>query len=119
MLAGDRLECLKAVLDRQPSWSDIPAVLLTRSGLDSPVAALVMQSLRNVLVLTRPVGMTVLLSAVRTALCARERQYEVRDQIESLARARKSCTKPKKPQMPPTTRKASFWLTSAMSFGPP
>ena len=80
-ISHDRLRSLSAVLDRQPKWSDLPVLLLTRYGADSVTVSQAAVSLGNVTLLERPVRPTTLLSAVRASLKARERQYQVRDQI--------------------------------------
>ena len=83
------------VLDRQPSWSDIPLVLLTGSGSATrgadtigSVAAERLTARGNVTVLERPVRATTLVSAVRAAIRARTRQYEVREHLEAREYAR-------------------------------
>jgi PAS domain S-box-containing protein len=71
-------------LERQPPWSDVPILLLSTAGFDSPSVSLAMESLGNVTVLERPVRLSTLVSALRTAIRARRRQYELRDRIHSL-----------------------------------
>jgi signal transduction histidine kinase/DNA-binding response OmpR family regulator len=75
---------LMEALKRQPDWSDVPVLLLTATGADSPVALRAMELLGNVTVLERPVRVTTLVSALRTALKARWRQYELRNRLEEL-----------------------------------
>ncbi len=67
------------VLDRQGPWSDFPILVLTCQGAGSELALQVLETLGNVTLLERPVRVLTLVSAVRTALCARSRQYEIRD----------------------------------------
>lgn len=81
-LSQSDTQCLISVLTRQPSWSDIPILLLSAANDNTPVAAWAMDLLGNVTVLERPVRITTLVSAVRSALRARRRQYELRDQVE-------------------------------------
>jgi signal transduction histidine kinase/DNA-binding response OmpR family regulator len=78
------LNCLVELIHGQPTWSDVPIVLLTDRGADSPAALAAMELLGNVIVLERPVRITTLVSVLRTALKARRRQYELRDHIETL-----------------------------------
>ena len=81
---------LAALLDAQPSWSDVP-VLLFAGGSRSELTlreAESLAALRNVTVLERPIGLAVVLSATRAAVRARERQYEVRDLLNELRDAR-------------------------------
>jgi signal transduction histidine kinase/CheY-like chemotaxis protein len=81
---------LLSVLERQPSWSDMPLLLFGgNSGADSRLRAVhSVEALRNVTLLERPLGMAALLSAVRAALRGRARQYEVRDLLIQLRKAR-------------------------------
>ncbi|MGH7694495.1 MAG: ATP-binding protein [Gemmatimonadaceae bacterium] len=74
-------------LRRQPPWSDLPVILLSSAGADSVAAAWAIELLGNITVLERPVRLTTLVSAVRTAIRARRRQYELRDQFVDLERA--------------------------------
>ena len=76
--------CLMEALKRQPDWSDVPVLLLSATGADSPVALRAMKLLGNVTVMERPVRVTTLVSALRTALKARHRQYELRNRLEEL-----------------------------------
>ena len=73
---------LATLLARQPPWSDLPILLLTRAGADSEVAARTRKTLGNVTLLERPVRVAALVSAVRSALRARTRQYEARAHLE-------------------------------------
>jgi two-component system CheB/CheR fusion protein len=75
---------LVEALRAQPMWSDIPVLLLTNRGADSDIAMGAMDFLPNVTVLERPVRIITLVSALRTALRARRRQYALRDQIEAV-----------------------------------
>ena len=73
----------------QPSWSDFPFVILTQRGGSverNPVAQRLSQTLGNVGFLERPFHPTTLVSAVRTALRGRSRQYEARERIEEIRR---------------------------------
>ncbi|HET8696187.1 MAG TPA: ATP-binding protein [Gammaproteobacteria bacterium] len=78
---------LAAVLRGQPPWSDLPLLLITREGADSPRAREAVSTLGNVTLLERPLRITTLLSAVRTALRARRRQYQIRGHLEERERA--------------------------------
>ena len=77
---GERpaLQALQALMDHQPAWSDLPIVLLTKAGPATRLAQEIGRHLGNVTVLERPVPMATLVSAVRTALRTRERQYLAR-----------------------------------------
>ena len=63
---------------RQPSWSDLPVLVLTQRGADSPSALRAVELLGNVTLLERPLRVAALLSTVRAALRGRERQYLTR-----------------------------------------
>jgi len=75
---------LQALLAHQPSWSDLPILLLTRPGADSSIVAMAARTLGNVILLERPIRVAALVSAASSALRARSRQYESRAQLVSL-----------------------------------
>ena len=81
---------LRQVLDSQPPWSDLPVLLLTRPGADSVEANAAVRTLGNVTLLERPVRLATLVTAVRTALRARERQYQIREHLAERARSEES-----------------------------
>jgi signal transduction histidine kinase len=88
-LGASTLPVLAAAVRRQPSWSDVPIVLLTSAattGALGPAALRPLEPLGNVTALERPVGIAILLSAVRAALRARRRQYDVRHHLEERQR---------------------------------
>ena len=77
-------ERLFAALDAQPSWSDIPLIVLTAEGelarsVTRGIEAIAERG--NVVLLERPIRVSVLVTAVRSALRARERQFEIRDYV--------------------------------------
>jgi signal transduction histidine kinase/DNA-binding response OmpR family regulator len=71
-------QCLMDKLHQQPVWSDVPILLMTSQGADSPVAVMAMERLGNVTLLERPIRINTLVSALRAALRARRWQYELR-----------------------------------------
>ena len=73
---------LQQALARQPGWSDVPVLVLTRDRDLPPRASLVLATLTNVTLLDRPVSARALVSAVLAALRARRRQHQIRDQLE-------------------------------------
>jgi signal transduction histidine kinase/CheY-like chemotaxis protein len=75
----DALAELRYLLDRQPSWSEIPILVLARP--DSPRLD-ELRTVPGVVLLERPVHVRSMVSAVQAALRARWRQYELRDQLE-------------------------------------
>jgi signal transduction histidine kinase len=66
---------------QQPVWSDLPIIVLSRSGRESTSLAQILPLLGNASVLERPVRVSTLLSLVRSHLRARERQYQLRDYL--------------------------------------
>ncbi len=81
---------LIAALARQPSWADIPVLLFAgASGSEMSLRTIQwIESLRNVTLFERPIRLAAVLSAIRAALRARARQYEVRDLVAELREAR-------------------------------
>jgi len=69
---------LASAIARQPAWSDVPVLLLTRHGAESVSVDRAVSNLGNVTLLERPVRVVALASAVRSALRARARQYQTR-----------------------------------------
>jgi len=82
----DHRSCLADVVRGQPPWSDLPLIVLTGGGADSPAAAVALETLGNVTLLDRPVRVSTLISIVRSALRARRKQYQVRDYLLERAR---------------------------------
>jgi signal transduction histidine kinase/CheY-like chemotaxis protein len=80
-------ECLTLTkwLEDQAAWSDLPIVLITRPGPQTPVTAQRVRALRSrpVTVLERPIRPFALLSTLQVALHSRARQYQVRDLLAS------------------------------------
>jgi signal transduction histidine kinase/CheY-like chemotaxis protein len=79
VLAGVAMRPLAEYVASQPTWSDIPILLMTHSGADSADVRLAVEHLGNVTLLERPVRTIALIAATRSAIRARERQYQVRD----------------------------------------
>ena len=75
---GRETEILSDVIGRQEPWSDLPVIVMTQRGSDSPAVARAVELLGNVTLIERPVRIPAMRSAVRTALRARERQYQMR-----------------------------------------
>lgn len=78
---------LLAVIHAQPSWSQLPVVLLMRGGAHSESAASALRALGNVTLLERPAPSRSVVSALEAALRGRLRQYEIRDQLEQIRQA--------------------------------
>lgn len=80
-------EDLQAWLERQPSWSDVPVVLLGRRkagayGVDDKTRTSRLST--NLVLLERPLGADSLISAVENALSGRRRQFETARLIADL-----------------------------------
>src|SRR5688572_20335625 len=80
-LTHQTLDLLRLVIRRQPAWSDFPLLVLTEQGADSALVLRTLETLGNVTLLERPVRVPALVSAVRVALRARRRQYQIRDHV--------------------------------------
>lgn len=86
-LYEDRLGRLRAAVGDQPTWSEVPFVVMTSRGQAEERVRLtvnLMQPLRNVTVLERPVRPRTIVTALEAALRDRRRQYEIRDAMETL-----------------------------------
>jgi signal transduction histidine kinase/CheY-like chemotaxis protein len=89
-LFGKDLSELSHWVASQPPWSDLPFVILT-SRQEQPAVAgwrlKLVDNLRNVSLLERPLQTITLTSTVRAAVRARARQYEIRRLLEARQRA--------------------------------
>ena len=84
-LAGADRSRLSDLLDAQPPWSDLPFVVLTHGTAASRWSVQAMQLpqlLGNVMYLERPSNALTLVSIVKAALRARQRQRQVRAYLE-------------------------------------
>ena len=84
---------LLAALAEQPSWSDVPVVVLTGEDALSqgvPPAAGALATAANVTLLERPVRVATLATTLGAALRARRRQLDVRDHLLERARAERT-----------------------------
>ena len=86
-LAEPAAALLVAALKEQPPWSDVPVVVLARTGADSRAVAEAMELLGNVTVVERPMRVSTFISALRSGLRARRRQYEMRALLQGLEQA--------------------------------
>ncbi|MBD9597516.1 PAS domain-containing protein [Ensifer sp. ENS05] len=81
------LRLLSAWIKSQPSWSDLPFIILTHRGGGperNPSASRLLEVLGNVSFVERPFHATTFISVARSALRGRRRQYEARLRIEAL-----------------------------------
>ncbi len=81
---------LAAALKQQPAWSDVPVLLISSGDRSQTLLRTLrlLESLGNVTLLDRPIRTAALISAVRAALRARERQYDMRGVLAALRTAR-------------------------------
>ncbi len=84
VIAGTAVAELAGALAEQAPWSDVPVIILARQGMDTRAIVRVMDEIPNVTVIERPMRVSSLVSAVRTALRSRRRQYELRSHLEGL-----------------------------------
>jgi signal transduction histidine kinase/DNA-binding NarL/FixJ family response regulator len=87
VLNDPALDVFVATLNDQPAWSDI-SILLFAGGDRHEIPLRQLDTLGNVTVLDRPVRMSAVLSTVHAALRGRQRQYEMRDVLLALHKAR-------------------------------
>jgi signal transduction histidine kinase len=81
---------VREVIERQPTWSDFPLILLTVGGrvtAESERLREFRKPLGNLFLLERPIRPETLLSTLEIALRGRQRQYQIRDQMQQYARA--------------------------------
>jgi signal transduction histidine kinase len=86
-LRRSNLEALVDMLKEQPSWSDFPVIVVTTGGDTTQASVRAYDAFgptANLTLIERPFRAITLISAIRTALRSRRRQYEVRDLLEQL-----------------------------------
>ncbi|MEP7125278.1 MAG: ATP-binding protein [Byssovorax sp.] len=72
-------------LQRQPTWSELPVLVFAAPGLDGAVPSLgPIEARAHITLLDRPVRVKSLISATRSALLARRRQYQLRNLMHEL-----------------------------------
>ena len=84
-LTGSGSDALSEALDCQPSWSDVPIILLTGKDELSGNLPQVLRGVAlkgNVTLLERPVRVATLTTVIRSGLRARQRQLDVKEYIE-------------------------------------
>jgi signal transduction histidine kinase len=88
-LSDTGIDELAAVLDQQPTWSDIPILVFmpTAGSRFAEASQATFDRLRNVTLMPRPISIAILVSSLRAALRARRRQYLVRGLLEELRRS--------------------------------
>jgi signal transduction histidine kinase len=81
-LGAESLRVLIGALNRQPSWSDVPIILITSSSeaSNATLQRLTMFGPAGIVsLLERPFRPITMLNAAQVALRSRQRQYEIRD----------------------------------------
>ena len=79
---------LRAALDRQPTWSDFPFVILVRRGEHARLQVRGIEEAMNATLVERPLHPASLISAVRSAIRGRRRQRLAARHLEELEAAR-------------------------------
>ncbi len=83
-LLNGTLEHLIETFNRHPVWSDLPVVLFAGSTNNSEKLLVTIGTRLNATIVERPIRVTMLISAVRGALRARQKQYQTRDLLNQL-----------------------------------
>jgi len=78
-LAPGGYQLLHGCVARQPDWSDLPIILLTHHGADSPTVRQAVAGLGNLSLIERPVRALTLITALHATLRARAKQYQARE----------------------------------------
>jgi hypothetical protein len=92
VLSENAVRFLSALLDAQPPWSNLPIiVLLGRSNpgrsSDGQVLTEAIGRGRGVVLLERPTRVATFISVMRSAVLARRRQFELRDELTARQKA--------------------------------
>jgi len=90
VLTDPDIDDLAKELAAQPAWSDVSVLLFAGGHREQPSLRTLhkLEVLRNVTLLDRPVRAAAVVSTLRAALRSRQRQYELRDVLTALHRAR-------------------------------
>jgi signal transduction histidine kinase/ActR/RegA family two-component response regulator len=86
-LRDDVFQRLEEVLREQPVWSDLPIVVFSSSNSNADNLLERLSGRFNATIVERPIRITMLISAARGALRARQRQYQARDLLSQLKQA--------------------------------
>lgn len=98
-LMGGAIAQVRVVVEQQPPWSDFPLILLTVGGqvtAESERLRELRRPLGNIFLLERPIRPETLLSTLEIALRGRQRQYQIRDQMQQYARAQEALRRSEK-----------------------
>ncbi|WP_082480389.1 MULTISPECIES: PAS domain-containing sensor histidine kinase [unclassified Rhizobium] len=86
-LRSTDLKALSGWISAQPSWSDLPFIVLTQRGGGperNPAAARLSEVLGNVSFIERPFHATTFISVARTAMRGRRRQFDAQLRMQAL-----------------------------------
>jgi len=83
-LQNGTLERLIKTFNHQPVWSDLPVVLFAGNAQSSEKLLATIGTRLNATIVERPIRVTMLISAVRGALRARQKQYQTRNLLNQL-----------------------------------
>jgi PAS domain S-box-containing protein len=86
-LASEDVGKLLSCVQQQPSWSDLPIVLLMQTGQSTRSYERLLPLLGNVTLLERPAPTRSVVSALKTAVRGRQRQYQIRDHLLATAKS--------------------------------
>ena len=84
---ADSLDQLVNALEVQPIWSDLPVLVFSSNSRNAELLLNELGGRINITIIERPIRITMLVSAVRGALRARERQYQTLDLLRQLEEA--------------------------------
>ena len=83
-LLDGAVEQLERTFRSQPIWSDLPMIVFSAGSTNALNLLDSLGSKFNATIVERPIRITMLISAVRGVLRARQRQYQTRDLLEQL-----------------------------------
>src|SRR5215217_5846774 len=81
---AEALDQLIEALEVQPVWADLPVIIFSSNSRNAESLLNTLGGRINVTIVERPIRITMLISAVRGALRARQRQYQARDLLNQL-----------------------------------
>jgi len=86
-MTAEAMEQLRLATDGQPSWSDIPLLVLLATTEPTTRQITDLLSLGNVTLMERPLRIALLVSTLKAKLRDRSRQYEVRELLHQAQQA--------------------------------
>ncbi len=87
LLTDEEANRLSKVLEQQPTWSNLPFIVLTPPASKARPVTAARARLPGALLIERPVRIENLLSAIRSGLESRRRQYATRDLLAEIQNA--------------------------------